>query len=43
MGGVFITPLKKDFDRIDATTIRTIYNELCLTSDEAKAIASQIK
>lgn len=43
MGGVFITPLKKDFDRVDADVIRRIFDELCLNSDEINQIAENIK
>lgn len=43
MGGVFITPLEKDFDRIDADVIRRIYDELCLNEEEINEIASAIK
>lgn len=42
MGGVFITPLEKDFDRVDAGVIRRIYDELCLSGDEVTAIAQNI-
>jgi hypothetical protein len=31
MGGVWVTPLEKDFDRITATDIETILQEVCLT------------
>ncbi len=43
MGGVFITPLEKDFDRVDADVIRRIFDELCLTTDEVNEIASNVK
>ncbi len=43
MGGVFITPLEKDFEKIDAGIVRRIYDELCLTTDEIDDIASKIK
>lgn len=42
MGGVFITPLEKDFDRVDADLIRRIFDELCLSNDEISEIASKI-
>lgn len=42
MGGVFITPLEKDFDRVDADLIRRIFDELCLSNDEVSEIASKI-
>lgn len=42
MGGVFITPLEKDFNKIDADIICRIFDELCLTADEIDDIASKI-
>ncbi len=42
MGGVFITPLEKDFDRVDADLIRRIFDELCLSNEEINEIASKI-
>jgi len=42
MGGVFITPLEKDFNAIDAPTILKIFDELCLSTDEINKIASGI-
>lgn len=43
MGGVFITPLEKDYHRVDADVIRKIFDELCLTTEEVNEIASNIK
>lgn len=43
MGGVFITPLEKDFDRVDANVIRRIFDELCLNEEEIQEIAENIK
>lgn len=42
MGGVFITPRPQDFERIDAEIIQRIFDELCLNSEEAAAIAQKI-
>ena len=42
MGGVFITPLEKDFNAVDADLIRKIFDELCLTTDEINAIAEKV-
>lgn len=42
MGGVFITPLEKDFNRVDADVIKTIFDELCLNSEEVNEIAGKI-
>ncbi|MCH5218967.1 MAG: DUF4922 domain-containing protein [Muribaculaceae bacterium] len=43
MGGVFITPLEKDYNRVDADVIRRIFDELCLSYDEINEIASRVK
>ncbi len=43
LGGVFITPLEKDFNKIDADLIKKIYGELCLSDEETSAIAAKIK
>lgn len=43
MGGVFITPLEKDFNRVDAEVIKKIYDELCLSNEDVKSIVSQLK
>jgi len=42
MGGVFITPLEKDFNALDADIIVKIFDELCLSTDEINEIASNI-
>lgn len=43
MGGVFITPLEKDYNRVDADVIRKIFDELCLSNEEIEHIASEIE
>ena len=43
MGGVFITPLEKDFNALDADTIIRILDELCLSADELNEIASNVR
>ncbi len=43
LGGVFITPLEKDFDALDAPTIMRVLDELCLSDDEIRKIASDVK
>lgn len=43
MGGVFITPLEKDFNRLDAALVKKVLDELCLSADEINAIASDVK
>ena len=42
MGGVFITPLEKDFNALDRDTVLKILDELCLSADEINEIASNI-
>lgn len=43
MGGVFITPFEKDFNRVDADVIKKIYDELCLSNEDVKSIVSKLK
>ncbi|MDO4319115.1 MAG: DUF4922 domain-containing protein [Bacteroidales bacterium] len=43
MGGVFITPLEKDFDALDAETVIRVFDELCLNADEINRIASDVE
>lgn len=43
MGGVFITPLEKDFNALDAAKIQQVLDELCLSADEIAAIAADVK
>ena len=43
MGGVFITPLEKDFNKITAADIQGIYDEVCLSKEEVNLIAAKIK
>ncbi|MDE7092837.1 MAG: DUF4922 domain-containing protein, partial [Muribaculaceae bacterium] len=42
MGGVFITPRKVDFDKIDSATVKLIYDELCLNDEEINNIVESI-
>ena len=42
MGVVFITPLEKDFVKLDADLVRTIVDELCLSNDEIAAVAERL-
>ena len=42
MGGVFITPLEKDFNRLDANIVRKVLDELCLSPEETLEIAKNI-
>lgn len=43
MGGVFITPLEKDFNALDADKILQVLDELCLSTAEINEIAENIK
>lgn len=43
MGGVFITPLKKDFLRISAADIDKILSEVCLPADKFQQLKQRIK
>lgn len=43
LGGVFITPLEKDFEALDAATVQRVLNELCLTDEEIRKIASDVQ
>lgn len=43
MGGVFITPLEKDFEKLTATDIATILGEVCLSIDEFYKLRQRIK
>jgi ATP adenylyltransferase/5',5'''-P-1,P-4-tetraphosphate phosphorylase II len=43
MGGVFITPLEKDFNALNADIILRIFDELCLSDAEINNIAQNIQ
>ena len=43
LGGVFITPRREDFERLDPDLIRQVYVELCLSSEEIKEIAKNVR
>ncbi len=43
LGGVFITPLEKDFNKISSTDIKDILNEVCVSYEELSQIAKKIK
>lgn len=43
MGGVFITPLEKDFEKITATDIETILSEVCISSNNFLRLKQLIK
>lgn len=43
MGGVFITPLEKDFDKITAKEISTILSEVCISPEKFHRLRQQVK
>lgn len=43
LGGVFITPLEKDFDKITKDDISLILNEICIDSQQMQSITDKIK
>nr|WP_320057320.1 DUF4922 domain-containing protein [uncultured Bacteroides sp.] len=43
MGGVFITPLEKDFEKITATDIANILSEVCISSNNFLRLRQLIK
>lgn len=43
MGGVFITPRREDFDRMNPDIIRTVFDELCLSSEELNKISENVR
>lgn len=42
MGGVFITPMEKDFEKLNDKIINDVFDELCLSSEEINEIASNV-
>jgi ATP adenylyltransferase/5',5'''-P-1,P-4-tetraphosphate phosphorylase II len=42
MGGVFITPLEKDFEKIQAEDIRQILEEVCYSADDLDRLEKQM-
>ena len=43
MGGVFITPLEKDFEKITANDLAQILAEVCLDREKMNQIAQKLK
>jgi hypothetical protein len=43
MGGVFITPLEKDFNKVDAALIKTLFDELCLDAETVNQVVESLK
>lgn len=42
MLGTFVTSRQEDFDRLDLQTVKSIYNEVCLTDDEYDEVIRKI-
>lgn len=42
MGGVFITPLEKDYERMNASVVKKIYNELCIDDHDVADIVERV-
>jgi hypothetical protein len=43
LGGVFIIPLKKDFDKITNRDIENILKEVCISNEKFDLLISQLK
>jgi hypothetical protein len=43
LGGVFITPLEKDYDKITAKDIENILKEICISDEKMQAICKLMK
>jgi hypothetical protein len=43
LGGVFITPLEKDFDKITRENISDILQEICIDKEKIQLIINEIK
>ena len=42
LGGVFITPLEKDYEKITARDIEGILKEICISDEKIQAIINKI-
>jgi hypothetical protein len=42
IGGVFITPMEEDFNRITATDIAGILAEVCLNEEELRTLTARL-
>ena len=42
-GGVFITPLEKDFDKISEADVRAIFKEVSVSREEVDKLVERIK
>lgn len=43
LGGVFITPLEKDFDTLDAGKVEALLDQVCITAEQVSALSEIIK
>ncbi|MDR0824702.1 MAG: DUF4922 domain-containing protein, partial [Prevotella sp.] len=43
LGGVFITPLEKDFNKITSDDIKSILKEICISNEKMLSIIEKIK
>lgn len=43
MGGVLITPLQKDFEKIDSSIAEQIFDQICVSEEDSVKIAETIK
>ena len=43
LGGVCITPLEKDFDKIDKDLLQSIFNEVTLTINDFETLKLKLK
>ena len=42
MGGIFVTPVERDFDRLDAPAVKGILNEVCLEGEVMDAVTEAL-
>ena len=43
MGGVFIAPLEKDFEKVTSADIKGILDEVCISEEAARHIVDNLK
>ena len=39
----YITPLEKDFNKVDAALIKTLFDELCLDAETVNQVVESLK
>ncbi len=42
LGGVLITPRKEDYEKIDADTVKDIFNQVCLDENKTQGIIESL-